>query len=741
MRAAFFCFSDGGEGLARRMVGHGDRLVRVERGRLAGETARWWREAGALVFVSSLGVAIRAVASRLEDKESDPAVIVVTEDGRTVLPALGSHLGGGRDFAEKLAKKIGASLVLTTSSDRAGHTAPDLLASRLGWKLEGRENLPAVIRELIDRGRIPFWTDVEGLLPNLPEEYYPAPSPDGAALLITPFKRNLRPRQVQLVPRCIAAGMGCRKGAAVENLKTVLASAFGEQGLLPASLAEIRTVEEKACEPGLGELAGELAVPLMIVGKDTIQALEGDFTPSAAERHLGIKGVAEPCAASAGKLLGRRVSGEGVTAALALIRRRPGGRITVVGTGPGDGRYLTMEAKAELDEADAVVGYRLYAELLPPEWLEGKVVETYSMGEEEKRAERAVALAEEGKKVVLLSGGDPVLFGLAGLALRRAMGRVPASVAPGLTAAQAAGAMLGAPYVNGLTLLSLSDYLQPWESVRQALEGAARSGLTAALYNPVKRDLDEKLGAVREIFEGAGYGEALLVRDGGRPGGTVRRIPLGDLAPDLVDMRTLILLPGSSVERTGGLYLDRRGYGSEEGRLPRTDLVAEECKAADPLSYQSADYSLMILLSGRAGPVLVAGGGPVGLRKINTLLEGGIAVKLVSPEAVPGLQKLAADGKISWERRTVAREDFLEHPLALIALSQEETKPVLPLAEGTGCLLNCCGDPGSGHWALAAQFRRGGFTVGVGSGGKDPAGSAALKRQIIKALDEGEVSR
>ena len=335
--------------------------------------------------------------------------------GRTDRPARpGLPPGRGRDFAEKLAKKIGASLVLTTSSDRAGHTAPDLLASRLGWKLEGRENLPAVIRELIDRGRIPFWTDVEGLLPNLPEEYYPAPSPDGAALLITPFKRNLRPRQVQLVPRCIAAGMGCRKGAAVENLKTVLASAFGEQGLLPASLAEIRTVEEKACEPGLGELAGELAVPLMIVGKDTIQALEGDFTPSAAERHLGIKGVAEPCAASAGKLLGTRTSGEGATAALALMRRRPGGCLTVVGTGPGDGRYLTLEAKAALDEADAVVGYRLYAELLPPEWLEGKMVETYSMGEEEKRAERAVALAEEGKRVALLSGGDPVLFGLAG---------------------------------------------------------------------------------------------------------------------------------------------------------------------------------------------------------------------------------------------------------------------------------------------------------------------------------------
>ncbi|NLK19853.1 MAG: siroheme synthase [Synergistaceae bacterium] len=149
----------------------------------------------------------------------------------------------------------------------------------------------------------------------------------------------------------------------------------------------------------------------------------------------------------------------------------------------------------------------------------------------------------------------------------------------------------------------------------------------------------------------------------------------------------------------------------------------------------------MALLSPAAGPVLVAGGGPVGLRKITTLLGGGLAVKLVSPEAVPELEELAGGGKISWERRSIERKDFLEHPLALIALPPKETEQVLSLAKGTGCLLNCCGDPKSGHWALAAQFRRGVFTVGVGSGGKDPSGSAALKEKLMKALGEGEVYR
>ncbi|MBL3540469.1 cobalamin biosynthesis protein [Aminivibrio sp.] len=564
MRAAFFCFSAPGEALAGRLAEGGDEtVVRVAPGALSETVARWWTAADALVFVSSLGVAVRAAAPHLRDKETDPAVLVVTEDGSTVLPVTCAHLGGGRDFAERIAGRTGASLLLTTSSDRAGLTAPDLLASRRSWKLLGRAGLPAVNRAFLEARVISWWTDVPAALPPMPEGYRPAQSPGEASVIISPYGRDLAPRQVQLVPRCIAAGMGCRRGTDLDTLRRVLFLALEAEGLPAESLAEIRTVEEKGDEPGLSALAGELGVPVVVVDREEILSLDGDFTPSAASRHLGLPGVAEPCAASAGPLLGRRTASDGVTVAFSLLSHPEGGRLTVLGTGPGDGKYLTLEGRRALEEADAVVGYRRYAELLPPAWLRGKTVETYSMGEEEKRVERAVSLAEGGNRVVLLSGGDPVLFGLAALALRTARGRVPASVIPGVTAAQAAGLMTGAPYVNGLALLSLSDYLQPWENVRQALEGAARSGLTIALYNPVKRELDEKLAAVREIFGAAGYSEVHLVRDAGRPGASVRRLPLESLSADGVDMRTLLLLPGSSVERVGDLLLDRRGYRAE----------------------------------------------------------------------------------------------------------------------------------------------------------------------------------
>lgn len=150
------------------------------------------------------------------------------------------------------------------------------------------------------------------------------------------------------------------------------------------------------------------------------------------------------------------------------------------------------------------------------------------------------------------------------------------------------------------------------------------------------------------------------------------------------------------------------------------------------------EFSLMISLSPSIGPILVVGGGPVGLRKVRTLLRGGARVDLVAPEALPELAAMAGEALIKWERRTVRREDFLSHSLALLALPREVAHEVLPLARSTGCLLNCCGAPEEGHWALAAQFRRGAFTVGVASGGGDPGGSSGLKNRLQNLLESRE---
>ena len=133
-------------------------------------------------------------------------------------------------------------------------------------------------------------------------------------------------------------------------------------------------------------------------------------------------------------------------------------------------------------------------------------------------------------------------------------------------------------------------------------------------------------------------------------------------------------------------------------------------------------------------PVLLAGGGAVGTRKARTLGDAGAEVHLVSPEATEELADRADRGEIRWERRRVAAEDFRAHRFAVLALDEATTRRVLPLAEGSGCLLCCCALPEAGHFALAAQGRHGDFVLGAASGGSDPGGAAALKRRLLHLL-------
>ncbi|MCF7936037.1 MAG: siroheme synthase [Synergistales bacterium] len=148
------------------------------------------------------------------------------------------------------------------------------------------------------------------------------------------------------------------------------------------------------------------------------------------------------------------------------------------------------------------------------------------------------------------------------------------------------------------------------------------------------------------------------------------------------------------------------------------------------------DFPLMISLSPRSGPILVVGGGPTALRKVETLLQAGMAVRLVASAIRPEIERLAAEGRLTRAGRAVEREDFRRHAFAVIAASRDDTEAIVPLAEGTGCLLNCCGAPERSDWALAAQFSHGGYRIGVSSRGTDPAGAAAVKGRLMEMAEQ-----
>ncbi len=242
-----------------------------------------------------------------------------------------------------------------------------------------------------------------------------------------------------------------------------------------------------------------------------------------------------------------------VGAAARECREDSPGEVVVVGTGPAGPLWLTPETRGALAAADDVVGYTTYLDRVPRR--DGQRRHGSDNRVEAERAEFALELARRGRRVAVVSGGDPGVFAMATAVLEAAeqdaYADVPVRVLPGVTAANAAAARVGAPLGHDYAVLSLSDRLKPWEVIAGRLRAAAAADLVLALYNPGSRSRTWQVGKAREVLleHRAPDTPVVVARDVGGDGERVRTVPLAELDPDQVDMRTLLLV-GSSQTRT-----------------------------------------------------------------------------------------------------------------------------------------------------------------------------------------------
>ena len=175
------------------------------------------------------------------------------------------------------------------------------------------------------------------------------------------------------------------------------------------------------------------------------------------------------------------------------------GRLTVIGLGPGDARWLTPQAEAALATADAIYGYGAYLDRVPVR--PGQARHPSDNREEQARAAAALGHAANGANVAVVSGGDPGVFAMAAAVCAEIEAGPPAwreldiAIVPGITAMLAVAARVGAPLGHDFCALSLSDNLKPWELIEQRLEAAAGAGFVVAIYNPVSRARPWQLGA------------------------------------------------------------------------------------------------------------------------------------------------------------------------------------------------------------------------------------------------------
>lgn len=240
------------------------------------------------------------------------------------------------------------------------------------------------------------------------------------------------------------------------------------------------------------------------------------------------------------------------------------GRITVVGMGPGAESMMTGQALKALDEADVIVGYTVYLELLGDRYA-GKEYLSTPMKQETERCRLCFDEAAKGRKVAMVCSGDAGIYGMASLMfeMREELGSdTEISVVPGITAASSGAAVLGAPLNHDFCVISLSDLLTPWELIEKRLRAAAGADFAIALYNPSSKKrhdyLQKACDILMETIDGSrasGY-----VRSIGRDGEEYHTCTLKELRDTEVDMFTTVFIGNSKSRITGGRLITPRGY-------------------------------------------------------------------------------------------------------------------------------------------------------------------------------------
>ena len=330
---ALTAFTAQGRALAHRLAEHLGGTVRVDES-LADWTAAQFGKREALVFVGAAGIAVRSIAPHIQSKTLDPAVLCMDETGRWVIPILSGHLGGANALARRLAALTGGEAVITTATDINGLFAVDLWAKAQNMAVLQPERIKNVSAKIL-RGET-ITIDCPYPIAGTAPEYvrlgrdadvivsyrrreplkhcHCEPVTDVTGVAIRP------PEALQLVPRVLTLGIGCKRGTDAGTLKAAFQRFCIERGICPEAISGAASIDLKQDEAGLLTFCVSHGRPLRFYSAEELRGAPGDFTASAfVEATTGVDNICERAAvlASAGKLIEKKYARGGVTFATA----------------------------------------------------------------------------------------------------------------------------------------------------------------------------------------------------------------------------------------------------------------------------------------------------------------------------------------------------------------------------------------------------------------------------------------
>ncbi|HEX8628826.1 MAG TPA: precorrin-3B C(17)-methyltransferase [Catenuloplanes sp.] len=551
-----------GRVMAARLAQAWPERCRVHSGPAGDQLRTAWAESTAVVCFLATGAAVRLVAPLLGDKHTDPALVCVDEAGRFAVALLGGHAADGNGLAERVAEVLGAQPVITTGTDASGATPLDTYGVDLGFRLVDSGAVAKVTRAMLDGSAPRLRADASWPLP-------PLPSDDNGRYTVVVSDRLDASGDLVYRPPSLVVGVGASRGVAAAELAALIDDALADAGLSPESVRALATVDVKADEAGILAEADRRGWPLLTYPAG---ALADEVVPNPSEvvrAVVGTPSVAEAAALRAARDAGRdailvvakRASAMGT---VAVARLTPRGRLTLIGLGPGAADLRTPRATAALRRASIVVGLDQYvAQVRPLLHPAARVLES-GLGAEEERARTAVRLAGDGHAVALIGSGDAGVYAMASPALQVAGEDIDVDAVPGVTAALAAAAVLGAPLGHDHAYLSLSDLHTPWPVIAERLRACARADLVVCLYNPRSRrrtaQFDQALAILGEHRPDTT--PVGVVRDATRPAQRVTRTSLGRLAadPTVVDMLSVVLVGSRRTAMVAGRMVTPREY-------------------------------------------------------------------------------------------------------------------------------------------------------------------------------------
>lgn len=278
-----------------------------------GSVFKW---ADAMVFVGSVGIAVREIAPFVRSKLTDPAVVSMDELGTYVIPLLSGHIGGANDLALCLAKVVGGTPVITTATDVNKKFSVDAWAARRGLFITNLQTAKAVSAEILERP-VPLATEFP-IVTELPNGV--VSGIDGKLGICISCKKD-KPftETLLLVPPVLHLGIGCRRGTPVENFRRAVELVLNEHHIHPKAIKQVASIDIKSNEEGLLEFCKERSLPVVFYTADELRAVPGEFTSSPCVlQHVGVDNVCERAAMiGAEKLLVKKTVCDSVTVAVA----------------------------------------------------------------------------------------------------------------------------------------------------------------------------------------------------------------------------------------------------------------------------------------------------------------------------------------------------------------------------------------------------------------------------------------